>query len=388
MQARSLTEDDRCKLLELCIMLPCAGCRTLHRDEPAGTQVYCTICDKFPGSEQLSTQTFWNDQYPGISKALRVFLEALIADAEFRRSRKQRTLMALVIRRVLAHIDDESVLQFGSALGGWCLRSLKSSIRELRIAAAHSTVPFIDHRLPRDLSTSNRVSLVEFLRELSNRNNLSEQETLIFAWGLVGRHCGEKELNLVLLQLVEYLGHPQAFICGVAAGEIGSLAEDFNKSVGELFRPFWRSVAAVVVQDIFSCPQKAQQLSDLLSMSVNDLLLLTQADTIPYLTLTKKKDALERIAAARGSNTSLRDLWLQPARNVAAVAASLLLQHHSEALKTITNLLHDLDSDFTLADCQKLIIAEPIHTACEILRSNGDGSETQKTQASVKSPTH
>jgi serine/threonine-protein kinase ATR len=249
-------------------------------------------------------------------------------------------------------------------------------------------IPFIDNRLPTDISTSNRVSLVEFLRELSNRNNLSEQETLIFAWGLVGRHCGEKELNLVLLQLVEYLGHPQALICGVAAGEIASLAEDFNKSVGELFRPFWRSVAASVVKDIFSCPQKAQQLSDLLSMSVNDLLLLTQAETVPYLTLTKKKDALDRIAAARGADTPVHDLWLQPTRNVATVAASLLLQHHSEGLKTITSLLHELDPDFTAADCQKLIIAEPIHTACEILKANGDSSEIQKVQASTQSPVY
>jgi len=382
--ARSLGEEERCRLLELLCLLPCAGCRTLNRDASIPPILYCSVCDTFLESTYTYAQCNWNDRYPDHSKTIISVLEALILDERFRRSKRQRLLMASLIRKVLLHINDWDILQFGSALGEWCLRSVHSSIRELRFAAAQALVPFIDDRLPADTSTTNRVSLVEFLRELSNQNNLPEQESLIFAWGLVGRYCGEKELNLVLLQLVEYLGHPQALVYGVAATELASLADDLNKTVGELLQPYWRSVAAVVVQDIFTCPRKAQQLADLLSKSVNEFLLLTEADTVPFLTLTKKKDILERIAKARGSKTTIRDLWLHPSPTLAAVTSSLLLQYHSETESTISKFLQGLDPDFSESDFQKMISTNSVLTACEILKASGDHPNTQNEQVGTQ----
>lgn len=34
------------------------------------------------------------------------------------------------------------------------------------------------------------------------------------------RVCGEKELNLALLRLVDYLGHPNSLICSLAYSEV------------------------------------------------------------------------------------------------------------------------------------------------------------------------
>ena len=367
----SLAEEERCRLLELLSLLPCAGCSALKRDVSTAYQ-YCTVCDTFLELADNDAQYNWNERHPDHAKTVISVLEALIVDERLRRSKRQRLLMANVIRRLLSHINDWSFFHFGSTIGEWCLRSVHSSIRELRFAAAQALVAFIADRLPADISTTNRVSLVEFLRELSNRNNLPEQESLIFAWGLVGRHCGERELNLVLLQLIEYLGHPQALVCGVAATELASLADDLNKTIGDLLQPYWKSVAAVVVQDIFSRPQKAQQLADLLSKSVNELLLLTEVNTVPYLTLTKKRDILERIAKARGSKTAIRDLWLHPSANLAAVTSSLLLQYHSETGDTITGFLQGLDPDFSESDFQRMITTDSVLTACEILKASGD----------------
>src|SRR5215469_14637277 len=340
----------------------------------------CSICDNFPELVNPQLLTSWNSRFPEDAKAIISMLEILIDDQNFRRSKCQRVLAANLIRRVLTHVDDQPYLQLGSVFGEWCMRSLQSSIRELRVAAAHALMSFIDENLPADLRTTNRVSLIEFLRTLSDRNSLLEQDTLIFTWGLVGRKCSEKELNLVLLRLVEYLGHPQALICGVAFSEIASLAEFLNKSVGELFRPFWRSIAISVVKDIFSCPQKAQQLSDLLSIEVDDFLLLTQTETIPYLTLTKRKDVLERIASARGPSTGIKDLWRQPSKNVAAVVSSLLLHYSSEAEKVILALLCEIDPDFTENELLTLVNTDPILSACEILKATGDSLEIQRNQ--------
>ena len=378
---RSLPEEFRCRLLELLIIFPCAGSQSLIENTP--TEIFsaqCSICDNFPERARSHLLSSWNSRFPEDAKAIISMLEILIDDQSFRGSKRQRVLTANLISRVLAHVDDEQYLQLGSILGEWCMRSLQSSVRELRVAAAHALMSFIDESLPADLRTANRVSLIEFLRALSDRNGLLEQDTLIFTWGLVGRKCGEKELNLVLLRLVEYLGHPQALICGVAFSEIASLAEALNKSVGELFRPFWRSIAISVVKDIFSCPQKVQQLSDLLSIDVDDLLLLTQAETIPYLTLTKRKDILERIASARGPNTKIKDLWRQPPKNAAAVVSSLLLHHNSEAEKAILALLCEVDPEFTENDLLTLMNIDPIFSACEILKATGNGLEIQQNQ--------
>ena len=383
MSIRSFPEEFRCRLLELISILPCAGSQSLVENVPNTQQTpsaQCSICDNSPGCANSQPLSSWNSCFPEDVKATISMLGTLIDEQSFQRSKRQRVLAANLIRRVLAHVEDQQYLQLGSVFGEWCMRSLQSSIRELRVAAAHALMPFIDENLPTDLRTANRVSLIEFLRTLSDRNSLSEQETLVFAWGLVGRKCGEKELNLVLLQLVEYLGHPQALICGVAFSEIASLAEDLNKSVGELFRPFWRSVAISVVKDISSCPQKVQQLSDLLSIDVDGLLLLTQAETIPYLTLTKRKDILERIASARGPNTNIRDLWRQPSKNVAAVVSSLLLHHNSEAEKAILALLCEVDPDFTEIDLSTLVNIDPVLCASEILKATGDGLGIQRNQ--------
>ncbi len=381
MSTRSLPEEFRCRLLELLTIFPCAGSQSLIENTPKQIlNAQCSICDNFPEHANLQLLSSWNSRFPEDVKAIVSILETLISDQSFRRSKRQRVLTANLLRRVLAHVDDQQYLQLGSVFGEWCMRSLQSSIRELRIAAAHTLMSFIDESLPTDLRTANRVSLIEFLRTLSDRNSLLEQDTLIFAWGLVGRKCGQKELNLVLLRLVEYLGHPQALICGVAFSEIASLAEALNKSVGELFRPFWRSIAIIVVKDIFSCPQKVQQLSDLLSIDVDDLLLLTQAETIPYLTLTKRKEVLERIASARGPSTKVKDLWMQPPKNVAAVVSSLLLHHSSETEKAILTLLCEVDPDFTENDLLTLVNIDPIFSACEILKATGDGLEIQRNQ--------
>jgi serine/threonine-protein kinase ATR len=66
-----------------------------------------------------------------------MFLSALVEDSDFRRTRKQRVLAAHAIRRVINHLSDGDFLSLGSgALAPWLMRSLQSSIREVRIASA------------------------------------------------------------------------------------------------------------------------------------------------------------------------------------------------------------------------------------------------------------
>jgi serine/threonine-protein kinase ATR len=79
-----------------------------------------------------------------------------------------------------------------------------------------------------------------------------------------------------------------------------------------------------VIRDIINKPQKAQLLADLTEQSVRQLLILTEADTLPHLVLTKRRDIIEKIAQAR--KATVGEVLTQPRRNLAKILALLLCQ--------------------------------------------------------------
>jgi serine/threonine-protein kinase ATR len=239
---------------------------------------------------------------------------------------------------------------------------------------------YLRQSVPDEIRTKNRREVLDFLRYLTDRNNISEQESLVLAWSLIGRHCGEDELNLALIQLVDFLGHTHPVIAGVAYHEILKLAEDLNQTPLELFKPFWSSVALHVVKDLITRPQRVQQLSELLGIGVNDFLQLTQTETIPYLVLTRRRDVLLRIGQARGSATGVQDLWLQPSRNLAAVISLLLIQHSPDPEYAAIGLLRDAAPDFMEHDLSNLVRVDPILIACEIFKQAGDCQDAKRAQ--------
>lgn len=196
------------------------------------------------------------------------------------------------------------------------------------------------------------------------------------AWSQVGRVCGEEELNIVLVKLVEYLGNGHPLICAVAFDEIARLADAKNCSAEGLFRSFWRTIAVTVVKDLHSRPQKAQQLSELLGMSVGRFLLQTQGETIPYLVLTRSKDILQRVATAR--NMDIRDICLQPPKHLALILALLLQQNFPDPENAIMSILCDAAPEFQEADLPALIRLEPIPIACEMLKVAGEQHRSKK----------
>ena len=201
------------------------------------------------------------------------------------------------------------------------------------------------------------------------------------------------ELNLVLLKLVEYLGHPNAFLCGLAYDEVRHLeSEKVRKSAyvswqlqlisnhspytaKKLFAPYWRTVAVVVVQDLQRRPQIAQQVSDLLAMSVQDFLVLTQVHTIPYFVLRKKQDVLQRIADA--SKQSVMVLCREH-NHMAAILSNILLQSSSDVEGLMLSLLSSISHDFSNVDCAELLKSEPQATAAELLKFAGDYDEAKR----------
>ena len=146
-----------------------------------------------------------------------------------------------------------------------------------------------------------------------------------------------------------------------------------------MFSPFWRTIAITVVRDLQRRPQVAQQMSDLLAMSVTDFLRLTQYYTTPYLVLTKKCDILQRVAGACGR--SIKDQCMDH-NNLAAILACILLQPLKDAEETIMGLLRSVSPEFDHVDCGELIKGEPMLTASELLKAASEEDDLKRSRVS------
>ncbi|KAH7045160.1 hypothetical protein B0J12DRAFT_669729 [Macrophomina phaseolina] len=366
----ALSENDQCKALTALMRLPCAAVGTLQADVLSDGEIIsmnCTICDGGHDDETQSNHLFWNRQGTDDSWKIAVeVMEKIIDSLEVHRPKRPRVLAVASIRSLLIHINDGDSLSLQkSALPLWCLKSLKSSLRELRIAAGLALPAFMRNEVPEKTRRTNRHRCLKFMMEIAARGDLGEQETLILALGQVARVCDDDELIVILRQLISFLGHPHQLIYGVAYNELASLAESSNQKPSELFRPFWRELGFEVFKDLCVLPQKAQLLSELHDTTVNHLIERTQKEILPYIVLDKKRDVLKRIAAARG--TTVQDVCLQPKENLAAILARLLIHPADDIESSATAILTDSVPEFAKEDLSSLVKIQPILIACEIL---------------------
>jgi serine/threonine-protein kinase ATR len=297
-------------------------------------------------------------------------------------SRKPRILLTQAIRRFLNHTMDKQYLNMSvDPLGVWCAKSFQSSIRELRIVSSQALASYLKDSVPDGCRHRNRCNFLDLLRAIGNRGSLPHRETVALAWGLVGKICGEAELNFALLELVKDLGHPHPMVCGTSFHELRRLATDLGHTPLAMFAPFWRSIAPAVVKDILNCPQRVQQLSDLLGLKggVDELLALTQSYTVPFLVLTKRHDVLQRLVQASYGTETVEQLITEPRKNLACVLALLLLESGNSE-HTASVLLQEAAPNLKgrFVDLVKL---DPMSPFCEILKAAGDHDDAKREKA-------
>ncbi|KXS98458.1 hypothetical protein AC578_8070 [Pseudocercospora eumusae] len=306
----------------------------------------------------------------------------LLEVRELHETKRPRILSVLAVRACVERTSEAAYTSLtSSSFGKHVLNAIQSSLRELRLAAAQSIACFLRQSLPECIRSQNRQLALEWLRGLSDRNIANEQETLIATWGQVALSCEDAELNLVLLRLVEYLGHSNPLICALSFNEIETIAAARGQAPKDLFSPFWRSIAVTVVQDLHSRPQKTQQLCDLLNMDMDAFLTLTQQQTLPYLVLNKKKDVLQRIAHARGNGCTIYDICMQPISNLASILALLLSQSASDAEDLAFACLVEVAPELRQADVASLVKLDAVLVACEMLKLCGDEGVARKSRA-------
>ena len=127
-------------------------------------------------------------------------------------------------------------------------------------------------------------------------------------------------------------------------------------------------------------PQIAQQLSDLLGMTVSEFLLFTQTYTIPYLVLTKKRDILQRVADS--CNRSPKTLCMEHS-NLAAILACILLQDSDNMENMIMVLFAAVSPEFSKIDYTELLKAEQPLTASELLKAAGEDDDSKRKKVSL-----
>lgn len=358
-----LDEREKIEVLEILTTIPCVGNSKIHSE-----------VGPFDSPSSMSRdrrRSTWSDVH---RRCFYDILVKLLEDTYIQTSKKLKVLATVAVEQFASHSSSSEQLDLNkSKIGKWCLQCLRSSAREVRIAAANALPAFLDASMDFDelLYRRNRVVALNLLRNLSTSSESRIQESSIIALRQIASVCGSEELNLVLLQLIDYLGHMNPLICGLAHLELRKLAQLSNFSVEELMRPYWRTIAVDVVKDLPSKPQKAQQLADLLGLTVNQFLALTRAETLPFLVMSRQADVIRRIASASGDKMDSWSLCNQP-RTLPGILSYMLTQVTNDYEVAAAGCLSLLKPGFQPGDFIKLLKVNPISVATEILKRAAD----------------
>ncbi|KAK5663169.1 hypothetical protein OQA88_6586 [Cercophora sp. LCS_1] len=381
----NMAEDQQCQVFDLLSRVYCAVDGTLEVKRTASgtsTLFQCPYCS----TSGVSAAQLPVKQDPDSKAAKQIFLK-LIGLPSFKELRRPRVFAMIALRRAAQHARTSVFLDFEiSGPGEWCLDSLKSSLRELRIAAGRTFGLFFSertaHGVDKTVMKRKRKNALEYLRALSDKNQPHLYETCILAWGQVGRVIADDELGLVLLALVEYLGHGNTILSAAAFSEILGVAEARGLTPKKLFQPFWPSLSYSVVKDLVSKPQTASKVAELLGLpdGVQGLLRLLQQHALPWLVLHKKREVIQKVADARGE-VEVYGPFLDAA-NLSSVMAVLLIQDAPEVEELIMSSLRHVSPEFDRLELADLLRTEPLLVPFELLKISADGDETRKAQAS------
>ena len=138
-----MNDDKKCEIVELLGRAPCAADGTLSfhtLETKAQPTMSCSFCSGPKATTSLPPDC---TNSRAKSEAYSAFAR-LIELPAFQQCRRPRVVAMMALRRFILHSTEPAFLNIqGSPLASWCVRSLKSSIRELRIAAGYVLYPRI-----------------------------------------------------------------------------------------------------------------------------------------------------------------------------------------------------------------------------------------------------
>ncbi|KAF7586889.1 serine/threonine-protein kinase M1 [Aspergillus hancockii] len=362
----SLNEQQKCEFLSTLSKVPCAMAGSLARLSGIASNgaLLCHVCDyEYRGHNVGSDK-----DCPSIDALCKILAYII---PRLTRTSSLRIMAMTTLKRTLLHTSNSTHSQLTSSVfGEFCLHSLRSSIRELRVVTGS---------LDNETRRSNFVVILEWLKSLSDKQESPLHETCILTLCRLATLSNDEEMNIILLRLIEYLGHPNPFICAVAYTELSKLAQHRSVTPAGLFRPFWRTLSVTVVKNFQSRPYMAEHLCDLLGMKVDDFLRLTEVYVLPYLVLTRKRDIIARIGATYKDVKTPFDICSEK-NNLAAILAFLLSQAPSNPEDMAMSALSEVDAAFDGRTLAELVRIEPILIACHLFKGLGDSGEEKRVR--------
>ncbi|KAI1642826.1 uncharacterized protein F4817DRAFT_277367 [Daldinia loculata] len=379
-QFQELSESELCRIIDLLGYVCCAADDTLLIHEKKGDKFLRLDCCHCQAPQSSCEKSFYLDLTT--KQAVQGIFASLVQLPSFLESQKPRVTAMTAMRRIAKHCTDLDFLDIEiSVTAQWCLKSLQSSVRELRIAAGRTITVFLSTSTHPNITSKvvqrNCANVLNILRSLSDQDMPQLTETCILAWSQVGSVIDDDQLNLVLVKLVDYLGHESMIISAAAFAEIVKLARSRGMAIRQFFEPFWRYLAFSATKDLTTRPKLTKLLAELLDMSVVELLLYIQKYALPWLVLTKKRDVIQKIAEARNE----KEVW-QPCldeANLGPILALLLTQEAPDIQQFCMELLGHISPHLNKSGgLLELLRIEPIGTTLELLKASGDSEEDRK----------
>lgn len=363
------TDEQRLqKQLNVLARLPCASAKAALDSET----IRCGVCQR---------STSRSDWQKPLWRAFHSIISGILEIRDLHWSKDARILLMTAVQSFAYHTDlPEDLNMSSSILGLSCIQALVNPSREIRLAAVNALPPFLLLRSGHDeaICRDNGILVLKLLQEVLDGDDTRKWETAIKALGMVANSCEDTAVNLVLLRLIECLGSANNLACNLAQLELRNLAQTKSVSIDALFRPFWRTIAVSVAKDLNSCPQKAQQLTDLIGTSVDDFLLGAQEVILPYLIMWRRTDTLQRMATARKS--SIPDMCMDK-RNLTAILASLLVQDPDHPEAAIHGFLVQASPEFRKIPVSTLLRLDVVSVACELLKVASEAEEPTRKKA-------
>ncbi|CAK7229924.1 serine/threonine-protein kinase M1 [Sporothrix bragantina] len=215
----------------------------------------------------------------------------------------------ILLRRIVLHATTDDVLDYEqSALCQWCATQLYSPDKAVRDQAAKSVSAFVRDR--GDFSSvvmANRRRFYRGLDVMLESADCITQETSALTWMYMGMAVSENQLEPMLCGLLRHTGSKHRPVWNIAISAISYIASYFGRTPNEIFEPFWRTTAYLIVKHISDRPEVAAAIAKLFGTTTRKLTLRLQSQAIPELLFRKQTDVIRKIAEYRGDG---EEVWL------------------------------------------------------------------------------
>lgn len=222
-------------------------------------------------------------------------------------------------RRVVSGMD--ILFNPNNDLGSWISSSLRSTNRDIRIAAS-MILPFFAS----NLKSSARV--VEILSKININAEKYLIETTIMAWAQLAKNAESETLNIILVKMIDFFALQSSFSTSLVMYYIRSIARYKNLSTWNLFSPFWKTISLSVVKQKYSTPIVLSRFCRLLDIPVDDFLSRTHSYTVPYLIWNGDKASIESIASSLKYH--VEQLIVSDLKNIMSVSFLNEIRYHEK----------------------------------------------------------